>query len=137
MGEKHPALVASHNSWRCVQGRLREEWLGLMSDDIVIEDPIGVAPTNPTGQGFRGRDGAAKFWDTFVGPATIRIEPHESYAAGLEAAHVLTLRTELPNGMRTTIRAIFTYRVNEAGKLVSLRGFWTPEDMKVEKPTGA
>lgn len=137
MDEKHPALVAARNSWRCAQGGLREEWLAMMADDIMIEDPIGVAPTNPTGEGVRGRAAAASFWDQHVGPSTIRIETHESFVAGLESAHVLTLRTTRANGLKTTVHGIFTYRVNEQGKLRNLRGFWSVDQMKIEKPTGA
>jgi len=134
MDEKHPALIAARNSWRCVQGKLREEWLDLMADEILIEDPIGVGPTNPTGEGLRGKQAAADFWDENIGPSTIRIETHESCVAGLESAHVMTLRTTLSNGVKTTVHGIFTYRVNEAGKLRNLRGYWTLDVMKFEKP---
>ncbi|MGH3532318.1 MAG: steroid delta-isomerase, partial [Mycobacterium sp.] len=48
-----PALTASRASWRCVQARDREGWLALMADDVVIEDPIGKAITNPNGTGVR------------------------------------------------------------------------------------
>ena len=50
-----PALAASQNSWRCVQARDKAGWLALMADDIVIEDPIGKAITNPDGNGVRGK----------------------------------------------------------------------------------
>lgn len=134
MDEKHPALIAARNSWRCVQAKLRDEWLAMMADDILIEDPIGVGPTNPTGAGLRGRAAAEAFWDQNIGPSTIRIETHESCVAGLESAHLMTLRTRLANGVQTTVRGIFTYRVNEAGKLCSLRGYWTLDVMKFERP---
>ena len=39
MTEQHPAMLAARNSWRCVQGHLKDEWLSLMANDIVIEDP--------------------------------------------------------------------------------------------------
>ena len=50
MDEKHPALGAARNSWRCVQAKDEDAWLALMADDVVFEDPIGVGPTNPTGE---------------------------------------------------------------------------------------
>jgi len=37
MKETHPAMVAARNSWRCVQGKLKDEWLGLMAEDVVID----------------------------------------------------------------------------------------------------
>jgi steroid delta-isomerase len=134
MDEKHPALVAARSSWRFVQGKQRQAWLDLMADDVLIEDPIGVGPTNPTGEGLRGKQAAEKFWDQNIGPSTIHIETHESCVAGLESAHVMTLRTTLANGVKTTVHGIFTYRVDGAGKLRNLRGYWTLDVMKFERP---
>lgn len=132
---EHPAITAAHGSWRCVQSRARDEWLALLADDVTIEDPIGVAPTNPTGKGFRGKQEAARFWDTNIGPtAGIAIEAHESFAAGNESAHVLTLTTSFPNGIRMRVHGIFTYTVDDAGRIRALRGYWSLADAKVEKP---
>ena len=44
--EQSPALAASQASWRCVQAKDKDGWLALMTDDVVIEDPIGPAYTN-------------------------------------------------------------------------------------------
>jgi steroid delta-isomerase len=134
MDENNPALVAARASWRAVQAKDREAWLGLMADDICMEDPIGLAPTNPTGEGVRGKQAISEFWDEFIGPSQIGIETHESFAAGLESAHVMTLNTRLATGHVTRVHGIFTYRVNDDGKLVSLRGYWSLDDMKVEQP---
>ena len=97
MNEKHPALIAARSSWRCVHAKDREGWLALMADDVVIEDPIGVGPTNPTGAGIRGKAAVGAFWDANIAPSQIRIEAHESFVAGDESAHVLTLTTRFPN----------------------------------------
>src|SRR5262245_300075 len=134
MDPNHPALVAAHNSWRCVQAKDKERWLSLMAPDIHIEDPIGVGPTNPDGKGFRGLEAVSQFWDRTIATSTIRIQTHESFVAGLESAHVLTLTTSFANGVKVGVHGIFTYRVNEAGKLVHLRGYWQMADAKVEKP---
>ena len=134
MSEEHPALVAARNSWRCVQAGDKQGWLDLMADDICMEDPIGEAPTNPTGKGWRGKAEVSAFYDKAMGPSDIAIEVHESCVAGNESAHVMTITTTLPNGVKSRVRGIFTYRVNEAGKLVSLRGYWTMEAMSFEQP---
>lgn len=134
MDPKHPALVAAQSSWRYVQAKDKERWLALMAPDIQIEDPIGIGPTNPDGKGFRGLDAVTQFWDRTIATTTLRIETHESFAAGLESAHLLTLTTSFPNGVKVVVHGIFTYRVNDAGKLVHLRGYWTMADAKVEKP---
>ena len=135
MSREHPAMLAARNSWRCVQAKDKEGWLALMADDVCIEDPIGVAPTNPTGRGVRGKAEVGDFYEKNIAPATLRIDAHESYAAGDESAHLMTLTTSFPNGVEMTVRGIFTYRVDEAGKLKSLRGYWALADARVEQPS--
>ena len=131
----HPAILAAHHSWRCVQARAREQWLELMADDVTIEDPIGIAPTNPTGKGFRGKREAEQFWDKNLAPTqSISIQTHESFAAGNESAHVLTLTTTFPNGIKMAVHGIFTYTVNDKHKIKALRGFWSMAEAKIEKP---
>ena len=134
MDAKHPALVAARSSWRYVQAKDRAGWLALLAPDICIEDPIGVGPTNPTGMGIRGLEAAKAFWDKNIAPTSIKIEPHESFAAGNESAHVMTLTTSFPNGVKIIVHGVFTYRVNDVGNLTSLRGYWTMADAKIEKP---
>ena len=55
------AAEASQASWAAVQSGDREAWLALMADDVVIEDPIGPAPTNADGRGVRGKAAVAEF----------------------------------------------------------------------------
>lgn len=135
MSGEHPAMVAARSSWSCVQRRAKEEWLELMAEDVVIEDPIGVSPIDPTGQGFRGRQAARAFWEKNVAATeSIAITAHESFAAGNESAHVLTLTTRFPNGVRMTVHGVFTYAVNDEGKLRALRGYWQLDQAVVQKP---
>ncbi len=134
MSDEHPAMIAARASWSAVRRKVKQDWLDVMADDVVIEDPIGVSPLDPTGKGQVGKRAVSAFWDQNIEKSTIEIEPHESYAAGSESAHLMTLTTALPGGVKTTVRGIFTYRVNDAGKLVSLRGYWQLDQMVVEKP---
>ena len=133
MSEEHPAMVAARSSWRCVMENKRDEWLALMADDVCFEDPIGVAPTNPTGEGVRGKAALEEFWKKHMEPASIVVTPQESYAVADESAHVLVLETRFPNGVKMTVRGIFTYRVNDAGQLTHLRGYWSMADAKIER----
>ena len=137
MEESHPALLAAQSSWRCVQAKDKHAWLELMADDVLFEDPIGAGPTNPTGEGIRGKAALSDFFDKNMAPNTIRIETHESFVAGNESAHVMTLTTSFPNGMRMIVHGIFTYAVDEAGLLTNLRGYWTVADSKFEKAENA
>ena len=132
MNEKNPALIAARNSWRCVQGGLKEEWLALMADDIVIEDPIGVSPLDRKGLGHQGKEAVSRFWDRNIGPNTLHIETHASYTGGTcEAAHVMTLTTTFPTGQRASIKGIFTYKTDDAGKITALRGYWEMTDIQL------
>jgi len=135
MDGEHPALVAARASWRCVGSRARDEWLDLLAEDVCIEDPIGVGPTNPTGRGVRGKAEAAAFWDRNLAPTErIEFQVHESFAAGRESAHLLTLTTHFPGGTRMIVHGIFTYAVDEAGKIRALRGYWSLAGARIEKP---
>ncbi|MEM9176493.1 MAG: nuclear transport factor 2 family protein [Myxococcota bacterium] len=135
MTEDHPAMIAARGSWKAAQAGDKAAWLDLMADDVVVEDPIGVAPTNPTGKGVRGKEELAAFFDANIGPNTLSIEARDSRTAGMESAHHLTLTTKFPNGVTARVSGIFAYRVNEAGKLTNLRGFWEMADMAIEEPS--
>ena len=69
--EQSPVVAASQASWRCVQSGDKEGWLALMADDVVIEDPIGEAVTNPDGNGVRGKEAVAEFFDANIGPQPV------------------------------------------------------------------
>lgn len=129
---EHPARRAALLSREYVQTHNREGWLGLYADDAIIEDPIGRSPLDPEGKGHRGPAARAAFWDNFIAPVNISIEIHHSYAAGNEVANHITITTEIPAGdekrLVQRVTGIFTYRVDEAGKLLSLRGYWEVED---------
>jgi steroid Delta-isomerase len=139
MEDRHPALMASRASWRCVQAHDRQGWLDLMADDIHIEDPIGAAITNPDGEGIRGKEAVAEFYDRNIAANDLSITCEQTFLASSdrEVAHVLSLRSEFANGVRSTVRGIFTYRVDEDGKLTSMRGYWTMDDMTFHEGGGS
>ena len=129
-----PALAASQESWRCVQAGAKQGWLDLMADDVLIEDPIGPSITNPDGTGARGKEEVAAFFDRNIAENRLTVTCEETFPSSspLEVAHILVLRAEFPAGGASTVRGVFTYRVDEAGKLASMRGFWRVEDMTFE-----
>jgi steroid delta-isomerase len=129
--ELSPVVAASQNSWRCVQTGDREGWLALMADDIVIEDPIGDAVTNPGGTGVRGKEAVAAFFDANIGPNRLRVTCEETFPSSSprEIAYILVLETTFPNGFVATVRGAFTYRVDDAGLITNLRGYWNMDAM--------
>jgi steroid delta-isomerase len=130
--EKSPVVTASEASWRCVQAGDKDGWLALMTDDVLIEDPIGESVTNPDGNGVRGKQAAAAFFDANIGPNQLRVTREETFPSSsrTEIAYILTLRTLFPNGFTATVRGVFTYRVDDAGLITNLRGFWNLDDMQ-------
>lgn len=121
-----PVVVASRSSWRCVQSGDREGWLALMADDILVEDPIGEAVTNPDGTGVRGKEALGAFYDTNIGPNELTVTCEETFPSSSpsEIAYILVLRTKFPNGFTATVRGVFTYKVNDEGLITNLRGYW-------------
>jgi steroid Delta-isomerase len=130
-----PALTASQSSWRRVQAHDREGWLALMADDVVIEDPIGKSVTNPDGTGIRGKDAVAGFYENTIAPNQLTITCEETFPTSSpnEIAHILLLHTRFEGGFTSEVRGVFTYRVNDAGLITNLRGYWTLEMMKFGK----
>ena len=135
MVDEHPARAASKRSIAAVQAKTKEAWLELFADDAVIEDPVGVSPIDRTGRGQRGRAAIGAFWDAQIAPNEIRFDVCESYAAGDECANVGTITITMPNGMRARVDGVFVYRVNSAGKLVSMRAFWEFDEMMTSLTT--
>ena len=133
MDPAHPALVAARSSWRCVMDKDKEGWLALMADDVCVEDPIGQAPTNPTGEGIRGKAALADFYEKSIALARITIEAAESFAAGQESAHVLDLTTSFDDGVTMHAHGIFPDRIDDSGHITNLRGYWSLADSKIER----
>ena len=136
--ELTPALTASRSSWHCVHAHDKEGWLALMADDVLVEDPIGKSFTNPDGNGLRGKEAVAGFYDANIAQNELRITCEETFPSSSpdEIAHILVLRSKFPNGIISTVRGIFTYKVNDAGLLTNLRGYWNMDAMQFAK-TGA
>ena len=130
-----PALTASQSSWRCVQSHDREGWLALIADDVVVEDPIGKSVTNPDGTGIRGKAAVAGFYDNVIAANQLTITCEETFPSSSpdEIAHILLLHSKFQGGVTSEVRGVFTYRVDDAGLITNLRGYWNLEMMKFSK----
>lgn len=130
MVSEHPARAMSQRSMDAVVARDKVAWLALWAQDGWVEDPIGVSFIDPTGLGHQGAEGRARFWDNNIGSTeSIRFEIDNSFAAGNEVANVATIHITLPGGMTTRCEGVFVYRLDEVGKLLSLRAFWEMDRM--------
>lgn len=103
-----------------------------MADDVLIEDPIGTFATNPDGKGLRGKESVGGFFDQTIAisKATITCEETFPSSSPNEIAHILVLHNQF-DGFSSTVRGVFTYRVNDDGLLTNLRGYWNVDVMKI------
>ncbi|MEB3979734.1 ketosteroid isomerase family protein [Mycobacterium sp. 663a-19] len=133
--EVSPALTASQSSWRCVQAHDRDGWLALMADDVVIEDPIGKSVTNPDGEGVKGKEAVGAFYDNNIAANRLTITCEETFPSSSphEIAHILVLHSRFEGGVTSEVRGVFTYKVNDAGLITNMRGYWNLDGMKFGK----
>ncbi len=128
--ESHPARDASLASMRAVEAGDREAWLALFAPDAVVEDPIGVSPMDPSGQGHRDPDAIAAFYDSMIGPNEVRFRIERSHAAGDEVANVGTITTTMADGTVVHTDLVITYRVGDDGKVLALRAYWELDKLR-------
>jgi ketosteroid isomerase-like protein len=128
----HPARDMAVRSATAVESGDREGWLALFAEDAVVEDPIGVSSFDPEGRGHRGIDAIAAFYDSVISKAPVRFVVRESHAAGNECANVYTITMDLGGGSRAVIEGVFTYLLDENGKLSAMRGYWEADNMRIE-----
>src|SRR4029077_12140599 len=82
----------------------RVEWLSLWAPDAVVQDPVGPSPFDPEGNGHRGPEAIAAFYDKVIAPnELITFEIEHSYLCGNEVADVGVIRTVLPGGKHVAV----------------------------------
>lgn len=131
---KHPARLAA---WRSADAVLRgdkQAWLDNFADDAIVQDPIGKSIIDPSGEGFRGKHEIEQFWDKNIAQMRPMFSLQHSICSGNECANIGTLTIQFANGLITQLFGVYTYRVNDEGKVVALRTYWEPEDMKIFPP---
>ena len=131
---KHPARLAAWRSIDAVARGDKQAWLDNFAETAVVEDPVGKSILDPEGLGHRGKQAIGAFWDKNIAAGRPIFSLQHSIAAGQECANVGTLVTQFENGVLSKIHGVFIYRVNEAGKVVSLRTYWEFQDMEMVPP---
>jgi steroid delta-isomerase len=124
---ERPAHAAGRRSREAVRAKDKDAWLAVFADDAIVEDPIGPSAFDPEGIGHRGRDAISAFWDKSIANTdSIEFNFHETYQCGNEEANVGNIVITMA-GQQITAEGVFTYRVNDEGKMVALRAFWEME----------
>lgn len=128
--DPHPARDASLRSMEAVEAGDKAGWLALFSPDAVVEDPIGPSPLCPDGTGHHGPAAIEAFYDMVIGPNDVRFRIDQSWAGGNEVANVGTISTTMPDGTVVHTDGVFTYRVDDEGRVVALRAYWEMDRLR-------
>src|SRR6185503_2710764 len=83
-----PAHVAGKRSREAATARDKEAWLALFADDAIVEDPIGPSHFDPEGNGHRGKEAIAAFYDKAIAPSELQFHFVETFQCGNEEANV-------------------------------------------------
>ena len=65
----------------------KKNWLSLFADDAIVQDPIGVSPLDPEGEGHKGIEAIEKFYDTVIANGNIEFNILESIPCANECAN--------------------------------------------------
>jgi steroid delta-isomerase len=110
--ESYPKLLTAGDSAAIVD---------LYSDDATVEDPIG-APLQ------EGRAAIAAFYEASAGKVTMKLTGPVR-VAGHEAAAPFRVLVG-PEGAQSVIDVIDVMTFDEAGKVTSMRAFWSPDAIR-------
>jgi ketosteroid isomerase-like protein len=119
----HPAHLAGKRSREAAMAHDKQAWLEIFADDAVVEDPIGPSHFDPEGKGHRGKDAIAAFYDKAIAPSELEFNFVHTYQCGNEEANVGNIVITAA-GYQVVAEGVFTYRVNDAGKITALRAYW-------------
>jgi ketosteroid isomerase-like protein len=119
----HPAHVAGKGSREAAMAHDKRAWLANFADNAIVEDPIGPSHFDPEGKGHRGKEAIAAFYDKAIAPSELEFNFVETYQCGNEEANVGNIVIKAA-GYEVTAEGVFTYRVNDEGKIVALRAYW-------------
>ncbi len=124
MASDHPARRAGLLSQKYVSEGNRDAWLDLFAEDGMVADPVGVSPLDRDGDGHQGKAAIAAFYDKFISMGDVTFDYPRSYACADECAFIGTVYTKIGEHPERASEGVFVYRVNEEGKILSLRAFW-------------
>ncbi|AQA21716.1 snoaL-like domain protein [Rhodococcus sp. MTM3W5.2] len=121
---EHPVRIASRASQSAASGRRKEEWLALFAEDGWVEDPVGPSGFDPEGKGHHGREAIARFYDmTIANTESLVFDIRDTLQCGDEMVYIGSIRSVVA-GNQIDAEGVFIYRVNDEGKLQSIRAFW-------------
>ena len=107
----------------------KKNWLSLFADDAIVQDPIGVSPLDPEGEGHQGIEAIEKFYDTVIANGNIEFNILESIPCANECANYAQIVNEVGD-VKIETKMIVIYCINSSNKIQSLRAFWDYQNME-------
>lgn len=132
------ARAASLRSRHHVQNGDRDAWLALFTEDAIAADPVGPSMFDEVGDGHRGPEARAAFWEAAIAPNAIRMDIYRSHSGANQVANVATVTTTLGDGSRAEIDIVAVYTVEVAtGLIESMRVYWEMDEMRFHPAPGS
>ncbi|PLW87982.1 hypothetical protein C0029_05320 [Halioglobus japonicus] len=123
--ENHLAVQANMKSIKYASEGNKEGWLALYADDALVQDPVGVSPMDPSGEGHQGKAAIEAFWDNVIGPSNIEITVNKRWLSGPNCVCVAQVaRNDLGNGKFSDCDMLAVYVVNDEGLITSMKAHW-------------
>ena len=107
----------------------KKNWLSLFADDAIVQDPIGVSPLDPKGEGHKGIEAIEKFYDTVIANGNIEFNILESIPCANECANYAQI-VNVVGDVKIETKMIVIYCINSSNKIQSLRAFWDYQNME-------
>lgn len=124
MGNCYKAQQASIQSREFALQKNRTGWLDLFADDAIVQDPVGISPLDPAGQGHRGKEAIAAFYDRVIANSNMEFVIEHSIPAGDACANLVELKNTIADNAVLETTMIVVYTANDEGKLVLLQAYW-------------
>ena len=107
----------------------KKNWFSLFHDDAIVQDPIGVSPLDPDGEGHKGIEAIEKFYDTVIANGNIEFNILESIPCANECANYAQI-VNVVGDVKIETKMIVIYCINSSNKIQSLRAFWDYQNME-------
>lgn len=127
------AKEMGRRSMAMTEAKDRDGWLALFADDASVEDPVGPSIFDPEGKGHQGLDGITAFYDNVISTSEkVGFDMRQVSECGDECAFAGTIHITLPGGKQGSVELINIYKVDDEGKIASLRSFWEFDHLSFE-----
>jgi ketosteroid isomerase-like protein len=118
--DREHLLAAVEQSPQAVTAHDRDAWVGALTTDATVEDPVGSQP-------HAGREQIYRFYDTFIGPRDIKFHRDLDIVFGTTVLRDLELEVSMDAAVTMYIPAILRYDLRAANgqwRIARLRAYW-------------